>query len=114
MLKNLTDKIIKGYMSELNVDSIPINALIPVAGTPLQNQKILTDEEIVRSIAIIRFINPETEIRLAAGRNTMKNNGKMAFLSGENAAIIENMLTASGNKIKDDIKMFNDLQNLNY
>ncbi len=98
-------------LSELKVNSIPINALIPVKGTPLQNQKVLSDEEIIRSIAIIRFINPESEIRLAAGRNTMKKNGKMAFLSGANAAIVGDMLTASGNKIQDDKKMFKDLEN---
>jgi biotin synthase len=55
------------------------------------------------------LINPKADIRLAAGRSIMKNSGEKAFLSGANATITGNMLTTSGNNIKQDIKMLTKL-----
>jgi biotin synthase len=96
-------------LSELNVDSIPINALMPIKGTPLEESTSVTEEELLRTIAIFRYINPQADIRLAAGRAIMENSGEKAFLSGANATITGNMLTTSGNKIKQDIKMLETL-----
>ena len=92
-------------LSELNVVSIPINALTPIKGTPLESVPKLTESDILRTVAIFRFINPEIYIRLAAGRALMKDSGKKAFLSGTNAAITGDMLTTSGSSIKGDIDM---------
>lgn len=80
-------------LSEVGVDSIPLNALMPIKGTPLENQERLTEEDIVRTVAIFRYINPTAHIRLAAGRALMKNDGKKAFESGASATITGNMLT---------------------
>lgn len=96
-------------LSELKVDSIPINALMPIKGTPLEDNIRVTEEELLRTIAIFRYINPEADIRLAAGRAIMDNSGEKAFLSGANATITGNMLTTSGNNIKQDIKMLETL-----
>lgn len=95
-------------MAELNIDSIPINALMPIKGTPLENQKQLTEEEILRSIIIFRFINPKADVRLAAGRALMKENGREAFFSGANATLTGDMLTTSGNNTAQDIQMLID------
>lgn len=92
-------------LAELDVDSIPLNALIPIPGTPFENLKQLTEEEILRIIAMFRFINPATSIRLAAGRKLMEENGKKAFFSGANATITGNMLTTSGNNMEQDKEM---------
>lgn len=80
-------------LAEAGADSIPINALMPIKGTPLENQPRLTEEEILRTIAIFRYLNPAAEIRLAAGRALLTNDGETAFRSGASATITGNMLT---------------------
>lgn len=92
-------------LSELKVDSIPINILMPIKGTPFENQEPISNNDILRTIAIFRYINPTVYIRLAGGRKSMENSGKQAFLSGANATITGDMLTTSGNSIQDDLKM---------
>ena len=92
-------------LSELGVSSIPINALIPIKGTPLENTVRITEPDILRTVAIFRFIVPEADIRLAAGRNLMEGCGRQAFLSGADSAITGDMLTTSGNRIREDISM---------
>lgn len=97
-------------LKELEVKSIPINVLNPVKGTPLENTESLSQEEILKTIAIFRFINPEAYIRLAGGRNLIDDYGKNCFNAGANATITGNYLTTSGNKICDDHKMISELK----
>ena len=93
-------------LSEYEADSIPINALMPIAGTPLENQPTLTEEEILRTIALFRYINPTADIRLAAGRALLSNDGEKAFAGGASATITGNMLTtAASATIRKDIEM---------
>jgi biotin synthase len=80
-------------LSEIPIDSIPINALMPIKGTPLEDRESLTEEEIIRTIAMFRYINPDANIRLAAGRALLTNDGEKAFLAGASATITGNMLT---------------------
>ena len=96
-------------LSELGVKSIPINALMPIKGTPLENTERITAEDILRTVALFRYIVPEADIRLAAGRNLMENCGVKAFLSGADATITGDMLTTSGNDIQGDIEMLNSM-----
>ena len=96
-------------LRELNISSIPLNILRPIPGTPLENQKPLSENDILRTIAIFRYLNPEAQIRLAAGRNSMADSGRRAFLSGANAAITGDMLTTSGNGIAEDQKMLAEM-----
>ncbi len=96
-------------LSELGVKSIPINALMPIKGTPLENTRRITSEDILRTVAIFRYIVPEADIRLAAGRNLMENCGAKAFLSGADATITGDMLTTSGNDIKGDVEMLHSM-----
>lgn len=92
-------------LAELEIESIPINALMPIKGTPLENQGTLLEDDILRTIAFFRYINPTANIRLAAGRRLMGNNGEQAFRSGASATITGNMLTTSGSTIESDKKM---------
>lgn len=89
-------------LAELGIQSIPINALMPIPGTPLEGMKSLTEDEIVRTVACFRYINPEAQIRLAAGRALMRENGRKAFESGASATITGNMLTTTGANIRSD------------
>lgn len=80
-------------LAEVGVDSIPINALMPIKGTPLENLERITEDDILRTVAIFRYINPTAEIRLAAGRALLTNDGELAFKAGASATITGNMLT---------------------
>ena len=79
--------------------------LVPIKGTPFEACPQITSEDILRTIAMFRFINPTAYIRFAAGRSILNDSGKQAFTSGANAAITGDMLTTSGNSIKEDIQM---------
>lgn len=96
-------------LRQLNVKSIPINVLNPIKGTPVENNEILSNDEVCRIIAIFRFINPDAFIRMAGGRTLLGDNGRKAFQSGANAAILGNMLTTSGVGVEDDLKLLDEL-----
>jgi len=96
-------------LAELGIESIPINALMPIKGTKLENQPELSSNDILRTIAFFRFINPEANIRLAAGRKLLPKNGETAFLTGASASITGNMLTTSGTTIAEDMTMLQRL-----
>lgn len=96
-------------LAELGIMSIPINTLMPIPGTPLENLKQLSEEDILRTIAFFRYINPEANVRLAAGRALVTNDGEAAFSGGASANITGNMLTTSGSTIESDKKLLRGL-----
>ena len=104
--ESIEDRIDMAFeITSLGVKSIPVNILNPIKGTPLENNEALTEEEILKSIAIYRFIAPDAVIRLAGGRALLSDKGKKAFLSGANGAISGDMLTTVGISLKDDLEM---------
>lgn len=108
--ESVEDRIDMAFeLRDLGIMSIPINVLMAIKGTPLENQPQLSEQEILRTIAIFRFINPKANIRLAAGRDILSNYGDKAFMCGANATITGNLLTTCGNKVSDDIKMIKGL-----
>lgn len=94
---------------ELGVVSIPLNLLTPIPGTPLAQQPLLKDDEVCRSVAIFRLLNPTAWIRMAAGRRRFADGGKLLFRCGANAAITGDMLTTTGTGIAEDRTMFAQL-----
>lgn len=80
-------------LAEAGADSIPLNTLMPIKGTPLEDQPLLSEEEIMRTIALFRYINPTADIRLAAGRALLTGDGENALQAGASASITGNMLT---------------------
>ncbi len=96
-------------LSELEIESIPINALIPIKGTPFENLTPLTEHDIIRTAAMFRYLNPQAYIRMGAGRKYFKDGGKRLFRSGVNATITGNMLTTVGNSIEQDITMLREM-----
>lgn len=95
-------------LKELGIKSIPLNILSPVKGTPYENNKPLSEEEILRTTAIFRFILPNAFIRLAGGRSYLSDKGKKAFLSGANAAITGDMLTTYGISVDTDMQIIKE------
>ena len=95
---------------ELGIKSIPINLLNPIPNTPYENNPILTNDEMCRIVAIFRFINPKSFIRLAGGRGLLEDFGKRCFQSGANAVISGDMLTTTnGMTIDKDMQMVKSL-----
>ena len=97
-------------LAELGIDSIPLNALMPIPGTPLEHLERISEDDILRTIAFFRYINPEANIRLGAGRALLTNDGETAFCSGASATITGNMLTTVAcATIRSDKKMLKGL-----
>lgn len=96
-------------LQSLGIESIPINALMAIPGTGMEGRKPLPAEDILRTIALFRFINPTANIRLAAGRKLLPQNGATALKAGASASITGNMLTTSGTTIKEDMEMLKEL-----
>lgn len=96
-------------LRNLNIKSIPLNVLNSIEGTPMENMRGITEEEFLKALAIFRFINPNSQIRLAGGRTLLTKYGIFAFKGGANATITGDMLTTCGNKIVDDVKMIKEL-----
>ena len=97
-------------LAELGIDSIPLNALMPIPGTPLEHLERISEDDILRTVAFFRYINPEANIRLGAGRALLTNDGETAFCSGASATITGNMLTTVAcATIRSDKKMLEGL-----
>lgn len=96
-------------LAELGVYSIPLNVRRPISGTPFEHLPPISNEDILRTVAIFRYINPTAWIRMAAGRGQFADGGARLFQSGANAAITGDMLTTTGTSISSDVRMFKQL-----
>ncbi len=94
---------------ELGVESIPVNMLDPVKGTPFEDMPPLRADDMRRIIAVLRFALPDVFIRLAAGREYLEDKGRSCFQSGANAAISGDFLTTMGISIETDLQMLKEL-----
>lgn len=89
-------------------ESVPINALVPVKGTPLENQPRIPIWDMVRMIATARIIMPKSVVRLSAGRNEMSTvEQAFCFMAGANSIFAgDKLLTTPNPDVADDMKMF--------
>jgi len=96
---------------ETHPESVPINSLVRVAGTPLENQEPLKPFEMVRMIATARILMPKSVVRLSAGRNEMSETEQaLCFMAGANSIFIgEKLLTTPNPEIERDLALLNDL-----
>ncbi len=92
-------------------ESVPINMLVPVAGTPLENQDPLDIFEWIRCIAVARILMPKSMVRLSAGRLTISKEAQaMAFMAGANAIFTGEKLLTTANPEQDaDYKLLEEL-----
>jgi biotin synthase len=100
-------------LKELDVDSIPINILVPIKGTPLQIQEQLSCTEAIRAIALFRIILKDKIIKIAAGRESvLKDFQALAFMAGANGMLIGGYLTIRGREVEEDKKLINEIEDL--
>ncbi|MDG5798801.1 biotin synthase BioB [Marinilabiliaceae bacterium ANBcel2] len=92
-------------LRRLNITSVPINILQPIKGTALENMPPLSEEEIITSIALFRFVLPSANLRLAGGRVQTKNFQHRMLKAGISALLTGNYLTSTGLTINEDIEI---------
>lgn len=89
-------------------ESVPINALVAVEGTPMEEEKPVEIWEMIRMVATTRIVMPETQVRLSAGRMNMSREGQaMCFFAGANSIFAgDKLLTTPNPDVNEDMKMF--------
>lgn len=94
-------------LRELDVDSVPMNILNPIPGTPLENTPLIEEEDIIRTAAVWRFILPKQSIRFAGGRMRLGHESMVRLMrGGVNGVLMGDMLTTVSNTVADDRKLF--------
>lgn len=94
---------------EAGAVSIPVNILNPIKGTALQDVPLIGEEEIVRTVALFRFIAPKLTLRFAGGRMRLSKKTMARVLrGGMNGALMGDMLTTVGNSVNEDKTLFRE------
>lgn len=97
-------------LMELDVNSVPLNFLHPIKGTKAENFPPLKPLEILKIIAIYRFLLPTKDIKIAGGReHNLRDLQSMIFAAGANSTMLGNYLTTKGRAYQDDLQMIKDL-----
>ncbi|UQA90981.1 biotin synthase BioB [Streptomyces halobius] len=95
-------------LRELDPDSVPVNFLIPFEGTPLAEEWNLTPQRALRILAMVRFVCPDVEVRLAGGREVHLRSLQPLALHLVNSLFLGDYLTSEGQAGKDDLAMIAD------
>ena len=111
MGESMQDRIDMAFtLRALDVDSVPINFLMPIDGTPLGGRSPIPALEALHAIALFRLILPDREIRICGGRGgTLGQLNPLIFIAGADGFMIGNYLTTTGLNPADDLKMIRDL-----
>jgi len=96
-------------LREKKVESIPVNFLISIPRTPLENTSLLTPQKCLKILALFRFVNPTAELRIAGGRELNLGALQSLGLMIANSIFIGDYLTTKGQSPKDDLRMIKDL-----
>lgn len=100
-------------LKELDVDGIPLNILVPIEGTGIVGVEPIAPEDVIRTIAIFRIINPTKTIKVAAGRESRLNDYQaMAFLAGANGMLIGGYLTVRGRSHNEDAALMDSVEKM--
>ncbi len=96
-------------LRELDVDSVPLNFLNPIPGTPLEGQTDLKPLDCIRIIAMFRYLLPQKRISVCGGREqNLKDYQSWMFMAGASGTMVGNYLTTCGRNREDDLQMFRD------
>ncbi|RKN41282.1 biotin synthase BioB [Streptomyces hoynatensis] len=95
-------------LRDLDVDSVPVNFLIPFEGTPLAKEWHLTPQRALRILAMVRFVCPDVEVRLAGGRELHLRSLQPLALHMVNSLFLGDYLTSEGQAGRADLEMIAD------
>ena len=111
MGESVADRVDMAFdIKGLDVDSVPINILVPVEGTQLEGIPPIRPLDVLKTIAIFRLIMPDKTIRIAGGREAnLRDIQALALVAGANGLIIGNYLTTEGRTPESDLVMIKDL-----
>jgi len=111
MGENLEQRVeFAAILAREDVTSIPMNFLVPIAGTALGNQVPMTALDILKTIAMFRMMNPKAEIKICAGRVHLRDLQSMIFYAGATGMMVGGLLTIAGQDVARDMKILKDLQ----
>lgn len=96
-------------LREVNVDSIPLNFLIPIEGTPLAGNQDLNPRYCLKTLAMFRFVNPDRELRIAGGREIHLGSMQSLGLYPANSIFVGDYLTTEGQAAEADYKMIEEM-----
>ena len=96
-------------LREIGVESIPVNFLHAITGTPLENQHVLNPRYCLKVLCLMRLANPATEIRIAGGREVNLRSLQPLGLYPANSLFVSDYLTTKGQPAEDDYRMVEDL-----
>jgi biotin synthase len=96
-------------LRELQVESIPLNFLHAIEGTPLEKQADLTPQDCLRALCMMRFVNPSSELRIAGGREKHLRSLQPLSLYVANSIFVGDYLTTKGQPPESDYQMITDL-----
>jgi len=97
-------------LSEIGSDIIPLNFLVAIKGTLLENMPQMKPLDILKTVAMFRFVNPKTEIKVAGGRVHLRDLQTMLFFAGANSLITGGLLTTANCETDNDRRMLADLE----
>jgi len=98
-------------LRDLNVDSVPLNFLNPVPGTPLAGKQELSPLDCLRIIALFRYVLPDKRISVCGGREAnLRELQSWMFMAGASGTMIGHYLTTSGRDRRTDLQLFQDLE----
>ncbi len=96
-------------LKQLDVKSIPVNFLHAIEGTPLQDRDALNPRDCLRTLCLFRFVHPQTQIRVAGGREARLRSLQAMGLYAANSMFVSDYLTTAGQAAELDFQMIRDL-----
>jgi biotin synthase len=97
-------------LAEIGSDIIPLNFLIAQKGTKLENIPPIKPLDILKTVAMFRFVNPTADIKIAGGRVHLNELQSMMFFAGANSIISGGLLTTPNCTTENDKKLIADLE----
>jgi len=100
-------------LKELDVDSVPINILVPIKGTSMESQEMMSAFDVIRTIALFRIMLRDKVVKVAAGRESaLKDFGALMYMAGANGMMIGGYLTIAGRSVREDLALVEEIRKL--
>ncbi|WDV44864.1 biotin synthase BioB [Clostridiaceae bacterium M8S5] len=110
MKESLKDRVDMAFeLKKLKIESVPINILNPIKGTPYESLNPIKPLEALKTMAVVRFILPKANIRYAGGRLALGDNQRLGLRGGVDSMLTGDYLTTTGQNIESDKKMLGEL-----